>query len=147
MTKACPVVCMTAWASSKLMRLRRCENLEADPDPSLDPGLGPAGRGPPGGCQEVGNPGLGIGDAEIEAIGRALMAGPAAAGLIELEGSAELSLERRLAVRAGRLAVDLPARDLGECAPVAAGRRSLERPIEQSFVGLEEPRHGVLLLR
>ena len=141
--KAWPVVCITAWASSKRALVEPDEDLGAHRGPRLGAGVAPGGdRGDHRGQQGV-SVGDGIGHPELDPVRRALLAGPGRRGrLVDGERLAAVRLERRRAraCRVGRVVAGI----LGERGPVRTvpdrGDRGVEaRPVALDEVGCHDP--------
>ena len=138
-TNACPLVCITALAISKLRALIRPDDLHADRGPHLRPGV-PPGRHPgPGGGEQRVQVGLRVGDLQRGPVRRALGADPAdRAGLVQLEPRPQVGLVRGLAGLRGALPVHPGAGRLREGGPVAPlGDRGQRLP-QRVPVGVDE---------
>ena len=138
---ACPVVCITALAISKLALLIRASASTQTPTQAS----GPAARQPACGLGDAGEQRvevrLRVRDAEVDAVGRALAAdGADGARLRQRERLAEQRVEGRLAGLGGAFAVDLGAGRFGIRAPVAALGDGLQRAVDGRAVLFE---HGV----
>ncbi len=122
------------------------QGLEQDPGARLDRSASPArARRHAGGDQPVDRGGR-IVHAERLAVGRRLGADQPLAGkkIVERERPADESLEGRIALGPGVLAIDFRRGRFRIGAEIGAGRDRLDRALQQGFVTRKELRHRLL---
>ena len=132
-------MCITAFAISKLAALIRASASTHSADPRLGPRRAPGSLRLRDRREQRVEVDLGVGDAEVDAVGRALAAdGADRSGQLDRERLVQQRVERALAGFRRALAVHLRARGFGIRRPVAALGDGRERAVERRAMLVEQ---------